>query len=66
MTNLPARTRIFPDGEYLLRAGDDDDSGFVVAAGTVELRTASGALVGTARQGEVIGAIAPLFGLPQE
>lgn len=66
MSNLPARTRVFPDGEYLLRAGGDDDSGFVVAAGTVALRTASGALVGTARRGDVVGAIALLLGLPQE
>jgi hypothetical protein len=66
MTSLPARTRIFPDGEYLLRAGDDDDSGFLIAAGTVELSTASDVLVGTVRPGEVVGGVALLFGLPQE
>jgi CRP-like cAMP-binding protein len=66
MNSLPGRTRIFSDQEYLLRAGADPDAGFVILSGHVELRNATGTLLGDARQGDVIGATSLLFGGRQE
>lgn len=66
MNSLPGRTRIFSDQEYLLRAGADPDAGFVILSGHVELRNATGTLLGDARQGDVIGAASLLFGGRQE
>ncbi len=66
MSNLPARTRNFSDGEVLLEAGFDHETGYVILSGHVRLRTESGALVETAAQGQVIGAVSVLFGGAQE
>ncbi len=66
MNTLPGRTRIFSDQDFLLRAGEDPDMGFVVITGHVELRNAAGTLLGDARQGDVIGAASLLFGGRQD
>ena len=66
MNTLPGRTRIFSDQDYLLRAGEDPDMGFVIVTGRVELRDAAGTLLGDARQGDVIGAASLLFGGRQD
>ncbi len=66
MNTLPGRTRIFSDQEFLLRAGEDPDVGFVIVTGHVELRNAAGTLLGDARQGDVIGAASLLFGGRQD
>lgn len=66
MNTLPGRTRIFSDQDFLLRAGEDPDIGFVIVTGRVELRNGTGTLLGDARQGDVIGAASLLFGGRQE
>lgn len=66
MTNLPARTRSFSDGETLLAAGTDHEVGFVILSGLVELRNDLGALIEQAGQGAVLGAVSLLFGGGQE
>ncbi|MBT6537040.1 MAG: cyclic nucleotide-binding domain-containing protein [Rhodospirillaceae bacterium] len=66
MNTLPGRTRIFSDQDFLLRAGEDPDAGFVIITGRVELRNAAGTLLGDARQGDVIGAASLLFGGRQD
>jgi len=66
MNTLPGRTRVFTDQEFLLRAGEDPDAGFVIVTGRVELRNAAGTLLGEARQGDVIGAASLLFGGRQD
>ena len=66
MNTLPGRTRVFSDQDFLLRAGEDPDVGFVIVTGRVELRNAAGTLLGDARQGDVIGAASLLFGGRQE
>ena len=66
MNTLPGRTRVFSDQDFLLRAGEDPDVGFVIITGRVELRNAAGTLLGDARQGDVIGAASLLFGGRQD
>ena len=66
MNTLPGRTRVFSDQDFLLRAGEDPDAGFVIVTGRVELRNATGTLLGDARQGDVIGAASLLFGGRQD
>lgn len=66
MNTLPGRTRIFSDQDFLLRAGEDPDIGFVIITGHVELRNAAGTLLGDAYQGDVIGAASLLFGGRQD
>lgn len=66
MNTLPGRTRVFSDQDFLLRAGEDPDAGFVIVTGRVELRNAAGVLLGDARQGDVIGAASLLFGGRQD
>jgi len=66
MTNLPARTRSFSDGEVLLEAGSDHETGFVILSGHVEIRNATGGLIELASQGAVLGAVSLLFGGGQE
>jgi len=66
MNRLPGRTRVFSDQDFLLRAGEDPDAGFVIVTGRVELRNAAGTLLGDARQGDVIGAASLLFGGRQD
>lgn len=61
MNSLPGRTRIFSGQEYLLRTGADPDAGFVILSGHVELRNATGTLLGNARQGDVISAAPGLW-----
>lgn len=66
MTNLPARTRSFSDGEILLAAGTDHDAGFVILSGHVEVRNDIGTVIEQAGQGAVLGAVSLLFGGGQE
>ncbi|MEP4378067.1 MAG: cyclic nucleotide-binding domain-containing protein [Alphaproteobacteria bacterium] len=66
MNTLPGRTRVFTDQDFLLRAGENPDTGFVIVTGRVELRNAAGTLLGDARQGDVIGAASLLFGGRQD
>ena len=66
MTNLPALTRNFADGDILLEAGSDHETGYVILSGHVRLRSEHGALVESAAQGQVVGAVSVLFGGPQE
>jgi CRP-like cAMP-binding protein len=66
MTNLPARTRSFSDGDILLEAGADHERGFVILSGHVEIRSEAGALIEIAAQGAVLGAVSLLFGGGQE
>jgi hypothetical protein len=66
INTLPGRTRVFSDQDFLLRAGEDPDVGFVIVTGRVELRNATGNLLGDARQGDVIGAASLLFGGRQD
>lgn len=56
MNTLPGRARIFFDQDFLLRAGEDPDMGFVVITGHVGLRNAAGTPLGEAHEGDVIGA----------
>jgi CRP/FNR family cyclic AMP-dependent transcriptional regulator len=66
MNTLPGRARVFSGQDFLLRAGEDPDVGFVIVTGRVELRNATGNLLGDARQGDVIGAASLLFGGRQD
>lgn len=66
MTNLPARTRSFADGEILLDMDSDYEIGFVILAGHVELRNELGTLIESVGQGAVLGAVSLLFGGGQE
>lgn len=66
MSNLPARTRTFADGETLLQAGGDHEAGYVILAGHVDVRTDLGAAIERVGQGAVVGAVSLLFGGAQE
>lgn len=66
MNTLPGRARVFSNGDLLLRAGRDAETGFALLSGRVELRNAAGALVAEARQGDIIGGVAILYGGTQE
>jgi len=60
MSNLPARTRIFADGEVLLRAGADHEVGFVILSGRVRLYDEHDVAMETLTEGDVAGAVSLL------
>lgn len=66
MSNLPARTRVFADGDVLLQAGSHREMGFVVLSGYVRLHDELGSAVQTLGEGDVIGAMSLLFGGAQD
>jgi len=62
ISNLPARTRVFADGEVLLQAGSDHEIGFVILSGRVRLYDQLDVPVETLTDGDVAGAVSLLFG----